>query len=1216
MESPATNPPQSGRIRLLLRLRRFVRPAIWIASALALYAGLGFIIVPLLLKYYAPQALGGLLGREVSAEMAGFNPFALSAEFRGVKIMQAGEGGAAAAAPAVELDRFAVNFEISSLWRGGPVVRELALEGPRIRLVRLDAGHYDCSDMLERLAGAPAENNSEPPRFSVANIHVDNGVVELDDRVTGAKHRLSELKLGLPFISNLPVEVDVFVDPDLSANLDGHPLAAEGHLKPFSLRGKNGFSLSLKDFELPPWLVYLPLEPSFKLPSGVLGLDLRVEFERGKEGEKPKIVFQGKAQVGHLVVQDRAGRQVLAVDELEVELGDVQPLQEKYYLSRLRLQQPALDLVRLADGDLNVMRLLPASMQKAAASEKEMPERDTAKQTGGKPLDLLLSSVRVRDGLIRYSDNAVAGGFSTRIEAINLDMRDVATNSDIPAVIRLDYASASGEKFSHQDRLRLKSPFAYDGNLVVEGFQPGLYGRYYADALSGGEIRRGRVDGAFRVRIKAAQEAEDGPHVEVGVDKLALSDFVFALAGRKSELLKFGHLALSDMEILPAAREIRVGGANAQKMTLAVMRLRNGEYDFMSLMRKPPHAAPEPPWTFRLSNASVAGGSLRFEDRAAAEPAVLTADGIELQLRDFSTAKGAKGADVALQGRIGKEGRLAVKGTVVPEPLRAELNIDLQGFTLSAMQPYIAQQARIGIRDGRLSAKGWLKLRERRGGLAGSLGGNVAVNGFDSVDRRDNTDFVRWREVAVRQAKVDLAPFALAIGEVAIDGLQSRLILDGEGRLNLREIQRPSDEPAQTAEETWGKSAAAGGDTGASADAGATAPPSWPPVSVKRISIGNSNIAFSDRYIRPNYNAFLGNLSGELTGLSSDRGTLAKLDLQGRAGRSAPLAIKGAFNPFRQDRHLDIAAEVKDFELPALSGYSGRYVGYGISRGKLSATLNYRIENRKLSAENHVFLDQLTFGDAVESPDATHLPVRLAVALLKNARGEIDFDLPVSGTLDDPEFSVFGLVLRAIAGLIGKAITAPFALLGREELSRVDFDPGSYRIGAEQEKVLRDLAGALEDRPSLKLDITGFANVGRDTEGVRREKLRNMVKAEKRQSMDGGKNVRLSAIELSGEEYDTLLGEVYDKAKIRKPRNFIGLARTLPPAEMEKLLLESIAVDEEDVAALARRRESAVQGWLVGEGKVAPERIFQRTPTGSEIAESAGEGKGVRLSLR
>ncbi|MDR3212841.1 MAG: DUF748 domain-containing protein [Azoarcus sp.] len=1178
----------------LSRLRRFIRPLVWAALALALYAGLGFIVAPLLALHYAPRVLGDLLGREVSIGMAGFNPFALSAELRGVKIMQA--GGSEAGPPAVELDRLAVNFEISSLWRGGPVVRELALEGPRIRFVRFDAGRYDFSDVFDRFAGKPQAEDDEPFRFSIANIHVDDGLIELDDRVAGTKHRLSGVKLGLPFISNLPVTVDVFIEPDLSARLDDHPLNAKGRLMPFSASSRNELNLSLTDFDLPPWLVYLPFEPTFRLPSGRLSLDLHLEFEQGKD-DAPAIRLQGEARVDDLAIQDRAGRPVLAVSELEAEFADVQPLRGRYYLSRLRLRQPVLDLVRLADGSVNLSRLLPAS------APGTLPKKKNAKKNTGMPLDFLLSAARIRDGLIRYNDNAVKGGFSTRVEAINLDLRDLATGSDVPAAIRLDYTSAAGEKFSHQDSLRLKAPFEYTGNLVVERLQPALYGRYLAQALPGGDIRHGRADGVFHYLVQASEGG--APRVEIGVEKLTLADFAFALAGRKGELLKLRNLTLSDTAILPGIRRIRVGNVNANNISLAVTRLDNGEFDFMSLAGKPTSArAAEPPWTFQLDAAAVSDASLRFEDRAAGAPVLLNADDIELQLSGLSTAKGAKAASLVLHGRIGKDSRLALKGTLAPEPLRADLNVDLQAISLALAQPYVARQTRIGIKEGRLSAKGWLALRERRGGVSGSLGGNVSVSNFASTDHNDNADFMRWREVALKQARVDLEPFALAIGEVAIDGLQSRLILDEQGRLNVREIQRSSAEAGSDAVTEASAEASVNAPTGESAGSAA---PSWPPVSVQRISIRNSNIAFSDHFIRPNYNAFLGNLSGELLGLSSDQATLAKLDLQGKVGRTAPLTIKGEFNPFRQDRHLDIAAEVKDFDLPALSGYSGRYVGYGISRGKLSATLNYRVEDRKLSAENHVFLDQITFGDAIDSPDATHLPVRLAVALLKNTRGEIDFNLPVSGTLDDPQFSVFGLVLRAIAGLIGKAVTAPFALLGREELSQVDFDPGNSRIGAEQEKKLRDLAKTLEERPVLKLDITGFADAGRDAEGIRREKLRAMVM--------GGKRKTMGAIEPGDEEYAALLRQAYDDAKIRKPRNFIGLAKSLPVAEMEKLLLEGIAASGEDIAALARRRESAVQRWLAGEGRIAPERLFQRTPTDGEIKESAGQC-GVRFSLR
>ena len=1189
-----------GRVPVRLLGRYVVRLLVGVLVALALYAGAGFVAAPMLARHYGLPALGGWLGREVRVAEIHFNPFTLTAELLDLKVLKS-EGDASAGA-ALSFGRVMANFEVESLWRGGPVVRELAIRSPRLSLTRLADERVDWSDVFERIrAGSQTdgeeEGDDDPFLFSIGNIHVEDGAVDLEDRVTGTKHSISGLRLGIPVISRLAVQVEADIKPEISMLLDGRPLAAKGTLKP----SPEGFSadleqLAIRDFDLPSWLVYLPVEPSFRLFSGMLDLDLRMSFKQRAGGE-PTVSIHGRAQVNHLAIQDRStGRPLLTAPELEAELDKIEPLIGRYHFVRLRLQQPEFDLVRLPNGRFNVESLLPVDKAKPAKTVK------TSKPTGkgSPPLDVEISLLRIRDGLIRYSDR-VGGGFSSRVEAIQLDLRDLSSNPNkVPAAISLDYATASGERFSHQDRLKLR-PFEYSGKLTISDLQPALYGRYYAAFLSGGEIRQGRAEGIFHYRITEEGEGADRLQYEIGIERLALSNFVLGLSGRKRELFKVRNLSVTDTGIFPATRRIRIGGLDVQGAALSAVRLPGGRFDFMALAGQPASSS-SAAWTFYLDRAAVSGTSLRFEDQTADEPVVMTADGIEAQLSKLSSGKTP--ASFTLRGRIDKNARLSAKGSFVPEPLRTDLDFELQGFPLAAVQPYIVHRARLGIRTGRLSARGRLALRQQRGSLSGSWSGHLSVNDFSSSDRINNTDFVRWNEFAVRQARVDLEPFALSVGEMSIDGLHSRLILDEHGKLNLREIQQQSTEqeaPQDGAEGT--ESALAEGET-------ATPPP---PVKIGRIAFRNSNIAFSDRFIRPNYNAFLGNLSGELTGLSSDPASLARLDLQGQVGRSAPLVIKGEFNPFRQDHHLNIEASVKDFELSDLSGYSGRYIGYGISRGRLSATLNYRIEDRKLSAENHVFLDQLTFSDAVESPEATNLPVRLAVALLKNARGEIDIHLPVGGTLDDPQFSVFGLVLRALGGLIAKAITAPFALLGREELSFLDFDPGSFRVGAAQEEKLRGLAKALEDRPLLKLDISGFASAERDTDGILRNKLRNRVIIEKRKTT--GKSGPPEDNELNDEEYARFLEKVYDNAKIKKPRNFIGLSKSLPVEEMEKLLLASITAGAEDVEALARRREIAVQRWLTDQGGIPPERIFRRTPTEAEVKEEGREGN-VRFSLR
>ena len=291
-------------------------------------------------------------------------------------------------------------------------------------------------------------------------------------------------------------------------------------------------------------------------------------------------------------------------------------------------------------------------------------------------------------------------------------------------------------------------------------------------------------------------------------------------------------------------------------------------------------------------------------------------------------------------------------------------------------------------------------------------------------------------------------------------------------------------------------------------------------------------------------------------------------------------------------------ADIRGIELTALSSYSGKYAGYLIEKGKLSLFVKYKIENNQLAAENRVFIDQLTFGDRVESPDATSLPVSLAVALLKNRNGEIDLNLPISGSLDDPEFSIGSLVVKVIANLFIKAVTSPFALIGSmfgggEELSNVEFEHGRAALSAEAVKRLENLAKALIDRPGLKLEIEGKADAELDPEGLKRARIERKVRALKREDLTK-RNVESGSpetVEIPAQEYPALLERVYREEKFPKPRNVVGLVKSLPVEEMEKLMLANSTVDADDLRDLGERRAKAVRDWLVAH-EVPAERIF------------------------
>ena len=152
--------------------------------------------------------------------------------------------------------------------------------------------------------------------------------------------------------------------------------------------------------------------------------------------------------------------------------------------------------------------------------------------------------------------------------------------------------------------------------------------------------------------------------------------------------------------------------------------------------------------------------------------------------------------------------------------------------------------------------------------------------------------------------------------------------------------------------------------------------------------------------------------------------------MRGRFGRAAPVTIKGKINPLAPKLFLALTGNVRDIELGPFTPYSAKYVGYAIEKGKMSFNVNYRIENRILTAQNQLILNQLTFGERIKSPTATKLPVLLAVALLTDRQGVINVNLPIKGSLDDPQFSVGGIILKIILNVIERAVTSPFALIG------------------------------------------------------------------------------------------------------------------------------------------------------------------------------------------
>jgi hypothetical protein len=634
----------------------------------------------------------------------------------------------------------------------------------------------------------------------------------------------------------------------------------------------------------------------------------------------------------------------------------------------------------------------------------------------------------------------------------------------------------------------------------------------------------------------------------------------------------------------------------------------------------------EPTWQLTIGKVDLQRCTIDVEDRVPATPVALRFTDLDVRAENYSNGRDKRGT-LDLRTRVGSGGRLAANGPFGTNPVAATLRIDAQGIALPPLQPYFDPRINATVTAGTASAKGTLGFAVADAGdVRASFAGDLGIADFASLDKPTSSDLLKWKTLALTGVDTTSTPWKLGIGAVALDDFFARVIVYADGTLNLTQLLLPD------------VAAAGGGAGGPSSTAPGSPPGAVPgaavktalpveggglPVVIGRITMTKGSVQYSDFFIKPNYSANLTDVAGRVSAMSAQQP--GEVEIAAHVEHTAPVEIRGRVNPFAAELDLDLTGKASDIELPPLSPYAAKYAGYRIDKGKFSFDVHYKVENRRLAAENKLVLDQLTFGERVDSPTATKLPVQLAVALLKDRRGIIDIQLPIAGSLDDPDFSVGGLIVRVIVNLLTKVVTAPFALIGAvfggggEQYAFVEFAAGRAEITPAAASKIGTLGKALADRPQLKLEITGRADPATDADGLRAAHLQRLVIAQKRKALAaaGSEAAAPDALVVEPAEYPRYLEAAYKDAKLDKPRNAVGLERALPAAEMEALLLKSAPADEEALRQLALARAQAVKDAIEASGGIADARVFLLAPKqGAEGIKDGGKPNRVDFSLR
>jgi hypothetical protein len=601
-----------------------------------------------------------------------------------------------------------------------------------------------------------------------------------------------------------------------------------------------------------------------------------------------------------------------------------------------------------------------------------------------------------------------------------------------------------------------------------------------------------------------------------------------------------------------------------------------------------------------LDDFDLKSGKITYRDDVPKEPIVSIIQDIRIKGENISTVKDTHGKlSVSMDLNKGR-GSIAVNGPVGINPVFANLDVDMKKIRVRPFQEYFTEYIRINYTNGDISIKGTVSAsKAAEKDLSIKYNGTILLANVATVDKINGEDFLKFKSLYVNSMSAGYNPLFVRIKDISLSDFYIRIIVNDDGALNLKNVATPEGAvkeesakpelslPKKEDKAKPGEKKEYMGDILAKN------------IEINRISLQNGTIALDDRSIKPNYSSTLTELTGRMTGVTSITTKPADIDIRGKIGRHIPMEITGKVHPFTSNLFVDLKASLRDFNLSPLTPYSGTYAGYKIEKGSLSFDLKYLIAGKKLEAENKVVIDQLTLGDRVDSPKATKLPVGLAITLLRDSDGKINLDIPVTGRIDDPEFSVWRIVLQVIINLLKKVATAPFALLGSlfgggEELSYIEFDYGSSDITGQGIQKIETLVKALKAKPALKLDIIGGIDVERDREGLIQEHFQKKLKAQKLNEMirKGEKVESVDEITIEAQEYEQYLKKAYSAEKFPKPRNIIGMEKGLPREEMEKLMMTHIVIKEDDLRLLANKRAEAVSNALLEEGEFDSGRIF------------------------
>lgn len=764
--------------------------------------------------------------------------------------------------------------------------------------------------------------------------------------------------------------------------------------------------------------------------------------------------FEGKLHIFGVAVDDKEGQPLIGFRELHLDYSWLSLLSPVWVLESATLVQPTIHLRLPAEGPLTLMQLVPSS---------DGPAVETPRWQ--------LKSLAISEGELSYRDERVKPAREFALSNWGLNLDDIGTESanglaelhgDLPAGASIDWIGDVGLQ-----------PLRSKGRLQINKLS-------LPDTLGWLPEKLPLAVNNGRISLDLNYDAKLQPDVSVAINNSSatLEDLSLALlkASQKDELASIKTLSAKGVVFAYpsgewASDKLTLVGAN-----VSVERDANGEFSVIKALAGPPRKAvaktePSAPidWAGSLKQAEISDVMVTYRDLSTRPNTALTLGPLSLS----ATPKADSAQDsvaITLNTAINTSAKLSLRGELGMPSARANQapatpyfsgRLSLDDLALKPFEGFISEVLAIRLPSGELSTDGQLQW-QTPSAPSWAWSGDTSVKNLRILETRGQP-LLSLNTLQVTGLKAQGTPLQVGINRLLIDSPKLRVSRQSDGSLNVANLTKTSS-----------SNSSANSESNARSD-----------VFINTLAVRGGTVAFADNSLAPSVATALSQLSGSISKIDLTGRQNAQIKLRGYLPNAAPIAIEGAVNIVQPTKAFDMTLRAERLALAPYSAYASRYAGYALADGLLWADLKYSIDKGSLSAKNTLRISDFTWGEASGSKEATGLPVRLGTALLKDVKGEIHLDVPLSGNLSDPEFRVWPIVWQTLGNLITRAAAAPFKLLGGlagggDDLNQVSFAANSAALSESAKAQVTTLAASLKDKPELQMSLAGHSDATKD----------------------------------------------------------------------------------------------------------------------------------------